>query len=324
MAEERGGEEARLAGLRQKVEGVDEFLRGEVASWRRGSKTVGIVGIIIAIFLAIYFGYLYSRYKSIFADLEGYLEPKTLASEIQEYVRTQLPDVLQTGEEYLMEHSAELIELGKEQLLETLPEGRRLLEQYLMAEGPRLIEEEKERLLEQTSEIRKTMVAYIEKNAGTIVSKSEDALIGSIPNVRQAIEDLVVDYAAILLRDIRDKIDEIMPGVIEENEAEIRKTFEELADPEAVGELKESLKILINEAIDEQVGEELDAYLDILKDIKTKLTALVEVEEEKLTHEQRLEKEVITNLKELIYRKFEAWREGKEEVTEIIPAVETR
>jgi len=306
--------EEKLVSLRQKIEGVDEFLRGEVAAWRRGSKVIGIVGVIVVLFIVIYFGWLYATFRGFFGDMEGYLEPRTLASIVQEQVSPQLPIFIETTEKYLLENSADLIEDGKNQLLNELPAGRKALEEYLLEQGPRLIEEQKAKLLEQMPQIRARTVRYVEDNAGSLLSKSEDALLDQIPRVRLAIEIQIGDYAALLFREIREHVDEIVPQVIEKNEEEIRKTFEELADPEAVNELKESLKIRINEMINEQVGEDLDSYLEILKDINVKLAKLRQPE---LTEEQRLEKEFIANLKELMYRKFETLRE--QPPIEIIP-----
>jgi len=114
-------EKEKLVSLRQKIEGVDEFLRGEVEACRRSSKIVGIVGIIIVVALAIYFGWLYSEYKGIFRSMEDYLEPTTLASLAQDEFSKQLPELLDTTEEYLLKHSADLIEKGKDQLLKELP-----------------------------------------------------------------------------------------------------------------------------------------------------------------------------------------------------------
>jgi len=49
----------------------------------------------------------------------------------------------------------------------------------------------------------------------------------------------------------------------------------------------------------------LDTYLEILKDINVKLAKLLEPE---LTEGQRLEKEFIANLQELMFRQFETLR----------------
>ncbi len=306
--------EEKLVSLRQKIEGVDEFLRVEVGAWRRSSKVVGIVGLIVVLFIAIYFGWVYAVLRSFLGAMEGYLEPRTLASTVQEQVSAQLPDLLKAGEDYLLENSTVLIEDSKELILKELPGRRKALEEYLLAQGPRLIEERKDKLLEQMPQIRAKAVTYIDDKNVAILLDSEDALLDQIPRLRIAIEGQIGEYAALLFKEIRNHVDEIVPRVIERNEEEIRKTFEELADPEAVNELKESLKIRINEMINEQVGEDLDTYLEILKDMNVKLAKLLKP---KLTDEQRLEREFIANLKEIMYRKFEALRE--QPPIEIIP-----
>ena len=310
--------EERLASLREKIEGVDEFLRGEVAACRRNSKIVGIVGIIVAVVIAIYFGVIYFGYfKPFYNDAEGFLEPDKLVGTLAIEVEARIPDILKAGEKLLLENSAALIEDGKSRLLEELPAGRERLEEYLLAEGPGLIEEQKAVILKQLPAIRGRAERYVEENTDRLVSESEKALLKQIPKLRLAIERQIGEYAAALFMEISRHIDEIAPEVIERNREEILEAFEKLSDPEAVVQLKEDFKALFNQMIDEQVGKELDTYVEILKDINDKLAKLLKPE---LTEEQRVERDFIANLKELMFRKFEALRE--EPAIEITPPEE--
>jgi len=313
--------EENLASLRQKIEGVDEFLRGEVRACRRNSKIVGIAGIIVAVIIAIYFGTLYFVYfKGFFKDVEAFLEPDKLVETVLIQVEAWVPDVLEKGEELLLENSADLIEDGKVRLLEELPGWMKTTEEFVLNNAPGFIEEQKALILAQLPKIRVKAEPLVAEKVSKLLEQSEDELLKRIPKLRLFVENQIGEYAAILFREIRENIEDIAPEVIERNKEEIRKAFEELADPKAVAELKESLKVLFNEMIDGQVGEELDTYVEILHDINHKLRRLQE--RRRLTAEQELERDFIANFKELMFRKFEALRE--EPAIDIVPPEEAK
>lgn len=115
--------------LREEARAVKETLQKDMASLRRGTKCIIIVGIVVVLLVGVYFNWIYR-------ELSGYLEPEELAAMVRGNVSQNLPVVAKNLEGSLKEAAPKLADDAEAKLLESIP----LIRIQLEAQGMKLID----------------------------------------------------------------------------------------------------------------------------------------------------------------------------------------
>ena len=133
-----------------------------------------------------------------------------------------------------------------------------------------------------------------------------------MPKGRKKLEELLAQAADDLSQKVRDQASEQIEQVMLTHGQKIRAALEAVGDIQKSENAELDLKKAFEEEFEKIAVRDLDPrvhdYLTALQDIDAELTALVETPVEKLTPEQRLERELLQIVYTLIERRYARFR----------------
>ncbi len=151
------------------------------------------------------------------------------------------------------------------------------------------------------------------KYAPQVMDQAKDQLVDYMPKARKRAEELLSSAADDLADRIREEAGDQVSEIMLRHEGTIRRALAAASDIEK-GDAELALKEAFEEEFEALAVRELDPnlpeYERVLEEMDAELTLLVESDPEKLTEEQKLERELLEIINTLLERKFGELRAG--------------
>ena len=154
---------------------------------------------------------------------------------------------------------------------------------------------------------------WVMSNLPGLMDQAKDELVAYMPKARKKAEELLSSAADDLAERIREEAGDQVSDIMLRHEGTISRALAAATDIERSG-VELELKKVFEEEFEALAVRELDPnlpeYLRALEEMDAELTVLVDGDPEKLTDEQKLERELLQIINTLLERHFGRLRAG--------------
>jgi hypothetical protein len=126
--------QSQLANLEAKVVRIAEMLSARQSRLKTSTRVTAIVGSLLCILMASYFGYFYWLFQRV-------ATPDKLVAAVEDQVINMLPDARKQLEEYVLSNADDWAEQASQMVKDNIPEVRRRIEDFIVERASAALDE---------------------------------------------------------------------------------------------------------------------------------------------------------------------------------------
>lgn len=201
-----------IAEIQKKVKSINEQLQGDIKK-KKNTMIVSIVGgVILLIIVILYFGWI----KSLITEV---IQPESLTITAGGEIRKILPELSKNLETRLKEQAPIIAKYSSDQVLKSIPDGRKYLENQFIMKTEDAIDQfigEFDKVVSESIEENRTLIVGFMKDANDPDKKEEltNEIYKSLKEQfnQEYIKEDIDSYTKVLVR-LNDKIKHLYQGV---------------------------------------------------------------------------------------------------------------